>query len=216
MSRFNVESRVVMMVICMWKVGNSMRFDLESGRSKCITEDIKINAMTVGKYSLVNPNEGYPIPDDYKLTVKVHGTIPFKDTTIITPDHVNSGNFAFTAAEAGDYSACFYVPDLRPPRTLVIDFDWRTGVAAKDWSSVAKKSNIEAMEVELKKLLDKIASIHEEMFYLREREEEMQKLNRSTNSKMGTFSFLSLLICLSVAGLQFWHLKSFFERKKLL
>lgn len=53
------------------------------------------------------------------------------------------GNFAFTAAEAGDYSACFYVPDLRPPRTLVIDFDWRTGVAARDWSSVAKKGNIE-------------------------------------------------------------------------
>lgn len=77
MSRFNAVSRVVMMVICMWKVGNCMRFDLESGSSKCITEDIKINAMTVGKYSLVNPIEGYPIPDDYKLTVKVYETIPF-------------------------------------------------------------------------------------------------------------------------------------------
>ncbi|XP_056169748.1 transmembrane emp24 domain-containing protein p24delta9-like isoform X2 [Syzygium oleosum] len=183
MPRFNAASRVVMMLICMWKVGNCMRFDLESGRSKCITEDIKINAMTVGKYSLVNPNEGYPIPDDYKLTVKVNSP---QGHNYHHSDHVDS------------------------------DFDWRTGVAAKDWSSVAKKGNIEAMEVELKKLLDKIASIHEEMFYLREREEEMQKLNRSTNSKMGTFSFLSLLICLSVAGLQFWHLKSFFERKKLL
>lgn len=44
----------------------------------------------------------------------------------------------------------------------------------------------------------------------------MQQLNRSTNSKMATFSFLSLLVCLSVAGLQLWHLKMFFERKKLL
>ncbi|XP_010029313.2 transmembrane emp24 domain-containing protein p24delta7 [Eucalyptus grandis] len=190
-----------------------MRFDIESGHSKCITEDIKISAVTVGKYSLVNPNEGYPMPDDYKLTVKVNSP---QGHNYHHSDHVDSGNFAFTAGEGGDFSACFYMPELRPPRTMVIDFDWWTGIAAKDWSSVAKKGTIEAMEVELKKLLDKVASIHDEMFYLREREEEMQKLNRSTNSKMGTFSFLSLLICLSVVGLQFWHLKSFFERKKLL
>jgi len=44
----------------------------------------------------------------------------------------------------------------------------------------------------------------------------MQQLNRSTNSKMATLSFLSLVVCLSVASLQFWHLKTFFERKKLL
>ena len=48
------------------------------------------------------------------------------------------------------------------------------------------------------------------------REEEMQELNRSTNSKMAWFSFGSLVVCLSVAGLQFWHLKTFFEKKKLI
>ena len=48
------------------------------------------------------------------------------------------------------------------------------------------------------------------------REEEMQELNRRTNSRMAWLGFLSLAICLSVAGLQLWHLKNFFERKKLL
>ena len=48
------------------------------------------------------------------------------------------------------------------------------------------------------------------------REEEMQDLNNATNSKMGWLSLLSLLICLSVSGLQLWHLKSFFEKKKLI
>ncbi|KAM2014752.1 hypothetical protein FF2_044570 [Malus domestica] len=72
------------------------------------------------------------------------------------------------------------------------------------------------MELELKKLYDTVSSIHDEMFYLREREEEMQQLNRSTNSKMAVFSGLSLFVCLSVAGLQLWHLKMFFARKKLL
>ncbi|OAY50068.1 hypothetical protein MANES_05G105700v8 [Manihot esculenta] len=74
------------------------------------------------------------------------------------------------------------------------------------------------MELELKKLHDTVISIQEKIYYLREREEEMQELNRATNSRMGWFSFLSLLICPSVAGLQVWqwHLKTFFEKKKLI
>ncbi|XP_063940586.1 transmembrane emp24 domain-containing protein p24delta7-like [Daucus carota subsp. sativus] len=112
--------------------------------------------------------------------------------------------------------ACFWALDHKPPTTMTVDFDWKSGVAAKDWSNVAKKGSIDAMEIEVKKLYETVTSIHEEMSYLREREEEMQDLNNATNSKMGWLSLLSLLICLSVSGLQLWHLKSFFEKKKLI
>ncbi|PIN03931.1 putative cargo transport protein EMP24 (p24 protein family) [Handroanthus impetiginosus] len=131
-------------------------------------------------------------------------------------DNVNEGHFAFQAVEAGDYMACFFAADHKPSTTLTIDFDWKSGVAAKDWSNVAKKGSVELMELELKKMFDTVQSIHDEMFYLREREEEMQQLNVSTNSKMAWLSFLSLVVSLSVAGLQLWHLKSFFEKKKLI
>jgi hypothetical protein len=131
-------------------------------------------------------------------------------------ENVQSGHFAFTATEAGDYLACFWAPDHKPPVTIGFEFDWRSGVSAKDWPSVAKKGKVDMMELELKKLEETIKNIHEEMFYLREREEEMQDLNRRTNSRMAWLGFLSLGICLSVAGLQLWHLKTFFERKKLL
>ncbi|GAU37502.1 hypothetical protein TSUD_275540 [Trifolium subterraneum] len=148
-------------------VVNSMRFELQSGHTKCISEEIKTNAMTVGKYSVVNPNEAYEIPDTHKITVKVsspHGTNHHY------ADHVESGNFAFTGAESGDYTACFWIPDSRmSPSTVTIEFDWRSGIAAKDWSKVAKKGQIEVMEYELKKLYDTVTVIHDEMFYLRER-----------------------------------------------
>lgn len=206
--------KIVTLILCILStVAHSMRFDLNSGTTKCISEDIKANSMTVGKYSIVNTNEGYPLPDTHKITARVsspHGN------NYHYGDHVDSGTFAFTAAEAGDYMACFWAPDHKPPTTMSIDLEWKSGVAAKDWSKVAKKGQIDVMELELQKLYDTVTSIHDEMFYLREREEEMQELNRSTNSKMATFSVLSLLICLSVAGLQLWHLKTFFERKKLL
>ncbi|CAN4114539.1 unnamed protein product [Withania somnifera] len=131
-------------------------------------------------------------------------------------DNVAEGNFAFETAEAGDYMACFYAADHKPPITMTIDFDWKSGVAAKDWTNVAKKGSVDLMELELKKMYEHIQIIHDEMFYLREREEGMQELNRSTNSKMAWMTGLSIFVCLSVAGLQLWHLKTFFEKKKLI
>ncbi|KAL8142315.1 hypothetical protein V2J09_015347 [Rumex salicifolius] len=230
----------------------SLRFDLQSGHTKCISEDIKSNSMTVGKYHVVNPHDGAPLPDSHKITVRVTSA---SGNSYHYAEHVESGQFAFTSAEPGDYMACFWSDDHKPPTTLTLDFEWKSGVASRDWGSVAKKGSIDernmfkwipeknamkeadhelrdlehspsclsvklfamdTMELEVKKLLDTVNSIHEEMFYLRDREQEMQELNKSTNSKMFWLSFLSLFVCLSVAGLQFWHLKSFFERKKLL
>ena len=53
-------------------MAQSIRFEMESGRTKCISEDIKTNSMTVGRYSLVNPNEGQPLPESHKFTLRVN------------------------------------------------------------------------------------------------------------------------------------------------
>ncbi|KAG4922684.1 hypothetical protein JHK82_051659 [Glycine max] len=199
----------------MASIVNSMQFELKSGQSKCISEDLKSNVITVGNYYVLNPNnDGFPIPDSHKITVRVRS--PYGND-FHYGDSVHSGNFAFTAAEAGDYTACFSVPsNLNLAVTVLVDFVWKNGFAAKDWSKVVKKGHIEVMELELQKLNDIASSIHDEIFYLREREVEMQDLNDETNTKMFTFTLVSILVCLSVAGLQLWHLKSFFEKKKLI
>ncbi|CAN4122135.1 unnamed protein product [Withania somnifera] len=191
----------------------SLRFDLQSGLTKCIAEDIKSHAMTVGKYHIVNHNEGYPLPDTHKITVRVTSTY---GNTYHQADNVIEGHFAFETAETGDYMTCFFASDHKPPLTVTVDFDWRTGVAAKDWTNVAKKGSVEVMEFELKRMLENVLAIHDEMSFLREREAEMLELNRSTNSKMAWMTGLSIFLCLCVAGLQVWHLKTFFEKKKLI
>ncbi|XP_047308940.1 transmembrane emp24 domain-containing protein p24delta9-like [Impatiens glandulifera] len=195
-------------------MADSLQFNLESGGvGKCIMEDVRGDSMSVGKYHIVNPNEGHPLPETHNLTVKV--TSP-TGASYHLAEHVSSGQFSFHAMEAGDFWTCFLVVDHNPKITLTIDFEWRTGVAAKDWSSIAKKGTVDSMETELKKLQEVITSIHEEMFYLRDREKEMQELNIGTNSTIGWLSFLSLCVSLGVAGLQFWHLKTFFQKKKLI
>ncbi|KAG2283441.1 hypothetical protein Bca52824_054661 [Brassica carinata] len=176
----------------------SMRFELHSGQMKCISEDIYEKSISVGKYFIVNPNEDHPLSASHKVIVK----------------------FLFTAFETGDYFTCISAVDHKPePRALTIDSVWTSGVHsvhAKDWSKVPKRSQVKMMDLSVKKLFNTVESIHDEMYYLHDREAEMQDLNRSTNSKMAWFSFLSLGVCLSVVGLQFWHLKSFFGKKKLI
>ncbi|KAI8018062.1 Transmembrane emp24 domain-containing protein p24delta9 [Camellia lanceoleosa] len=92
----------------------SLRFDLQSGHSKCIAEYIKTNSMSVAKYTIVNPNDPHPFPKSHKITVRVTS--------------VESGQFSFQATEAGDYMTCFSALDHKPQSTITIDFDWKTGV----------------------------------------------------------------------------------------
>ena len=62
-------------------------------------------------------------------------------------DRVESGTFAFTAAEAGGYMTCFWAAEHKPLMTFSIDFDWKTGVAARDWLKVAKKGQVEVSKL---------------------------------------------------------------------
>lgn len=61
-------------------------------------------------------------------------------------DHVTEGHFAFQAVEAGDYMACFFAADHKPSTSITVDFDWKSGVAAKEWTSVAKKGSVEVSD----------------------------------------------------------------------
>lgn len=64
-------------------------------------------------------------------------------------ENATHGQFAFTAQEAGNYQACFSVDGSNPGGGDVsVNLDWRTGIAAKDWESVARKEKIEVSNVD--------------------------------------------------------------------
>lgn len=58
-------------------------------------------------------------------------------------DHVQSGQFSFQAMQAGEYVACFLAVDHKPATAMTVDFEWKSGIAAKDWTNVAKKGSID-------------------------------------------------------------------------
>ncbi|CAM6092918.1 unnamed protein product [Calypogeia fissa] len=192
---------------CGLLVVEALRLEVPVSSTKCIADDIQEKVLTVGDYSVVSPGDGPGV------TVRV--TSPSGKQLHYT-ENVQVGQFAFTTQESGNFMVCFWIQHGTMGSSISIDLDWRTGVAAKDWAGVAKKEKLDDMQIELMKLEEAVESIHAEMLRLRKREEEMRDLNESTNARVAWFSIMSLFICMGVAGWQLWHLKSFFEKKKLL
>ncbi|KAJ8433337.1 hypothetical protein Cgig2_021344 [Carnegiea gigantea] len=209
-----ISSIVILLCSTSFEYCESLRFDLQSGSTKCISEDIKRDGMIVGKYSIINPN---PYPNfniDLKPNPRKSLVTSPRGNNYHYGDKVESGEFAFTAVDIGDYMACFWAPYHDPSLKISVEFAWKTGVDANDWNKVVHKGQID-VNGELRRLYDTANSIYDECLDAL-REEEMQALNKATNSKMAFFSFLSIFLCLSVAAIQLWHLKGYFERKKLL
>ncbi|KAI7737771.1 hypothetical protein M8C21_013266, partial [Ambrosia artemisiifolia] len=147
-------------------IAKSIRFNVESGVTKCIADDIRIKSLTVGEYSVVNPNEGQPLPEHHRIYV---GVFSENERRFHDARGVESGQFGFEATEDGKHLACFATVNHEPAVNTSIDFNWRSGVATKAWTRVVKKGSVDAMELELKKMEDTIHWIHEEMLYLRQR-----------------------------------------------
>ncbi|XP_045810636.1 transmembrane emp24 domain-containing protein p24delta9-like [Trifolium pratense] len=196
----------------------SMRFDLPYGKGKlagrCFSEHIKKSTMVVGNYSIVNPNEGHPLPANHTIIAQVstHGG----RAKYHVAERVQAGQFAFVAYESGDYQICFIDTTEDRQVTLSIDFDWRTGLPAVDRSNIAKKSHVDKMVQEVQIMHEIALAIKEEMSYLLQRNREMLEINWVIDNRMFMLIFVSFFVSFSVAGLQLWHLKSFFQKNKIL
>ncbi|PWA77186.1 emp24/gp25L/p24 family/GOLD family protein [Artemisia annua] len=131
-------------------------------------------------------------------------------------ENATHGQFAFTTNESGQYLVCFWADDPNQGGALSVNIDWRTGIAAKDWESVAKKEKLEGVELELRKLEGAVEAIHDNLLYLKDREAEIREVSETTHSRVAWYSILSLGICVAVSAAQLWYLTRFFQKKKLI
>jgi hypothetical protein len=64
-----------------------------------------------------------------------------------------------------------------------LTIDWRAGVAATDWDTIAKKEHLDQLSVEMRKVEGQIREIYAEMLQLQQREQEMRDLNGEQHSR---------------------------------
>eukprot|EP00475_Leptophrys_vorax_P023678 TRINITY_DN3245_c0_g2_i2.p1 TRINITY_DN3245_c0_g2~~TRINITY_DN3245_c0_g2_i2.p1 ORF type:complete len:220 (-),score=25.73 TRINITY_DN3245_c0_g2_i2:119-778(-) len=206
---------VLLVAVASQRASEAIKFNVTLF-SKCLGEEIQEGTLVVGTYQVLKTDPlGKKIEHPGTITVKV--TSP-NGNQLHFHDDVDEGHFGFTTKETGQYMACFWLPVDHPTdvHSVQVELEWKIGVAAKDWSKIAKKDKLDGIGLELRKLDEAVKSIREEMTFFRKRESEMRDLNEVTNSRVAWLSVVSLLVCVGLAALQLWHLKSYFERKKLL
>ncbi|TVU09768.1 hypothetical protein EJB05_43263 [Eragrostis curvula] len=187
----------------------AMWLEIQPSATKCVSEEIQSNIVVIGDYSvLYEHHHTHP-------TVSVKVTSPFGDI-MHKKERVSVDQFAFTTAEAGNYLACFSVDGEDRGLVVKLNLEWKIGIATKDWNSVAKKEKIEGVELELVKLETSVQAIHENLLLLKSKEANMSDVSDKTKSRITWLSILSLSVCITVSGLQLWHLQQYFRKKKLI
>ncbi|XP_074591788.1 transmembrane emp24 domain-containing protein p24delta3-like [Curcuma longa] len=184
--------------------------NLPASGTKCVSEEIQPNVVVLADYGVIHEGQ-----TDNLTTISVKVTSPYGNT-LHEKDHVPTGQFAFTTTEAGNYLACFWIDGGNQGVETSISIDWKIGIAAKDWDSVAKKEKIEGVELELTKLEAAVRAIHDNLLYLKSKEADMREVSERTNARIAWYSIFSLALCISVSILQLWHLQRYFQKKKLI
>ncbi|XP_068652943.1 transmembrane emp24 domain-containing protein p24delta3-like [Aristolochia californica] len=210
MAKDNILRALVLLLccVCLLPFSRAIWLNLPSTGTKCVSEEIQSNVVVLCDYTVISDDRG-PAP---KISVKV--TSPYGNNLHHT-ENVTTDQFAFTTTESGNYLACFWLDSYHQGGASV-SIDWRIGIAARDWDSVARKEKIEGVELELRKLEGAVEAIHENLLYLKNREAEMRTVSETTNSRVAWFSIMSLGVCIGASVVQLWHLKRYFQKKKLI
>eukprot|EP01114_Cavostelium_apophysatum_P020217 TRINITY_DN671_c0_g1_i1.p1 TRINITY_DN671_c0_g1~~TRINITY_DN671_c0_g1_i1.p1 ORF type:complete len:257 (+),score=53.79 TRINITY_DN671_c0_g1_i1:46-816(+) len=157
-------------------------------------------------------------PGDVGIKVVVtdpegHNTIPSRVTPL-------EGRFAFTSQLGGEHKMCFQTNTtggwFGGKRKLKFHLDIETGEGATDYEDIAKQEHLSALEVEVRKLNDRIKDIRAEQNYQRNRESSFRDTSESTNSRVVWWSVIQTAILLAAGFWQISHLKHFFKTKKLV
>ncbi|KAB2023879.1 hypothetical protein Goshw_025500 [Gossypium schwendimanii] len=207
----------IILVLCLTRnsnilpVAEAIWLTIPSSGTKCVSEEIQSNVVVLGDYYVIDENNPDHIP-----TISARVTSPFGNN-LHHNENATHGQFAFTTSESGNYLACFWKDGSHQKDSeLTLGVDWKTGIAAKDWESVAKKEKIEGVELVLRRLQGIVETIRGNLIYLRDREADMREVSEATNARVAWFSIMSLGVCIAVSVLQIWYLKRYFVKKKLI
>ena len=99
---------------------------------------------------------------------------------------------------------------------LKIDFEFLSGVSAKDYSAIAKKSNLKPIELNLKKLEDMIGYLIKEFSKIISHEESTLAINDALSNKIIMFSMITLITMLLIGVIETIYIKNYLKRRKII
>ncbi len=90
------------------------------------------------------------------------------DVTEFTQQDSVTSKFSFTADSGGSHKICF---SNGAAVKRSVELEWASGAATIDYADVAKVEQLKPLELEMRKLEDRLSAVRREMQFQREREE---------------------------------------------
>ena len=121
--------------------------------------------------------------------------------------------FSFISEKDGYYDFCILNEnDFNISYTFIL----KTGIAARDYSSLAKTRDLKPSEIELEKINDRKKNIehfaHSSDRHQRRFERRIERLT----SKIITCSLIIMGVMIIIGGVETFYLKKFMERRKII
>jgi len=209
---------------------------MEQGQLKCFIEEVPKDTLVLVRFKgqetkdgEVQPGvqfQGTPMNNDNQQQVP-SGQTGLK-VTVTDPEGVQSlqrvlgleGRFAFTSQLGGEHKICLTLNTpagwFSEKMKLKLHLDIETGESATDYEDLAKSEHLSALEVEVRRLNDRIKDIRSEQNYQRAREMDFRDTSEETNTRVVWWSIIQTLILVGAGMWQISHLKKFFKTKKLV
>ncbi|KAF8438157.1 emp24/gp25L/p24 family/GOLD-domain-containing protein [Boletus edulis BED1] len=198
---------------------NAIKFALPPAKlptEKCIWNAAHINALVI-----VTANVS-PGPNQ-RIDIEIIDATPQRNVYLSKKDIKGETRLAVTAHAEDEIGVCFknhLAPEVRTEMdrnmTRTIDLDVDVGADAVDYNAIANQESLSGLETEMRKLEGVVKEIVDELNYLKKREEKFADTNLSTNERVQTFAWLTLVSLVGLGVWQIFHLRAFFKRKYLI
>lgn len=146
---------------------------VEGGR-KCFIEEVPEDVLVVGRYTSHDHSKLNLTPQgvvDGKNFAAIRATVTDpRNELLLTHDLAADGKFGFTSVVGGEHLICLATNTSSwygQARSFKLSLQLDIGDAAQDYSEIAKSEHLSAIEVEIRKLNDKIRHIRAEQEYQR-------------------------------------------------
>ncbi|KAG5178903.1 emp24/gp25L/p24 family/GOLD-domain-containing protein [Tribonema minus] len=124
--------------------------------------------------------------------------------------------YEYEVPESGEYGICVGVKGAAPAGAWRVELEISLGQDDEYYEQQAEKNNLDAVQVQLERLSDRVIAILNEADYMKEKEVDFHKTSVQMNYTALWWPMVQMTI-LVVAGIfQVQYLKSFFKKRKLI
>merc|ERR1719445_388782 len=198
--------RFLLALTILTQLSHAIFFYLTNRETKCLSDYLSDGELLIGEFS-IDPIRREDVDEGVLMTVS--------DSTeeTVYEKNVDNGKFAFTSPASGEFVFCFNnYDDLEK----TVRFDTHSGVKAKDYSNIVKKENLKPLEAKLRRLEDVARETLERYHEVRAMEDDIYDDNRGATSNAFWFGILLTLILIGMSAWQMYHLKAYFQKKKMI